>query len=900
MAVGLKLTNEHNKKQVSRFFNIMRSKGCILSVVLLLISVTLFTITNKDKAYADIKCYSSDELTPGECVSSIISVGKTVSARDGSTFTIQDNKCYAYGDLSAGDLSIKEIVCPTREVSDEPTCYTGVGITIDCSDVPEELAGEEWRKPSFENGKCYREVSMDEWLRAAGIEDFPSNKIIGTVWTEASCSDLGATLEEKDCISDSLCNDVITKAKEEAAAATSDETPAEPEDTEINCEKSLTGPGWLICSVIEYSIDGIEALEEVIQGQLRFDLDNISGSATGGGEAEIRRGNGSITVVANTAFAIGILWIVLSQAISGGAGGGFFGAYEAKKILPKLIAGVIVANFSWDLANLMLKISNSLGDATKSIMLTPFGGNITIDIDNVDSWALLLGGVGTGLAVFFGFFALTPILLAAALAILIGYFALVFRKAVIIALVTFAPIALVISPFAPNITKRWMNMLRNMIFMYPIIMGMISAFAIMAHLLNIQAKATTGIPGMALRLAAIASLFAPYFMIVTLFKLMGDILGKLAGSAKALTDSSSKKWGQKRIEGNEHRVKRELLRNARKNQMHKSAYRDLVNDAQYEGRNPYKRFKKGYIAERQAQGSMFTKSGREERKRTKKSNQYELTAQDEKLSMEAGQAAISAESVSSFDPSKSYTIKDKNGQQVMVRDGKSGELKPARLENKMDLQRMLAEGHTVDYSDVTGKRHILSGEDSDVSFAAAMSLGQAGDVSQVRKMMASENYNTRKLAKIAVASNEGAFIGKAPDLTSKPNKIAFGEGLTYNDVSGWHGSTVDEAVNFQSQTANFLSDENLSKYEAQLSAARVRHESTGLKGDRLEEASRSDADSWAAANLSSEWSEAHVTQAKSQKALRTAMDSMKNDPRRSDTKNQDKIDKYEKLTKITL
>ena len=71
---------------------------------------------------------------------------------------------------------------------------------------------------------------------------------------------------------------------------------------------------------------------------------------------------------------------------------------------------------------------------------------------------------------FFGFFAISPILIAAAAAVIIGYFALIFRKAVIIALVTFAPIALVISPFAPNITKRWMNMLRNMIFMYPIIM----------------------------------------------------------------------------------------------------------------------------------------------------------------------------------------------------------------------------------------------------------------------------------------------------------------------------------------------------------------------------------------------------------------------------------------------
>lgn len=668
---------------------------------------------------------------------------------------------------------------------------------------------------------------------------------------------------------------------------------------DVTCESNFTSVGWMICPLMKAAIDGLGLLETAIQNQLTFDLDNINGT-NNQGSAEIQAGSDSIKIIANTAFAIGILWIVLSQAITGGGGGGFFGAYEAKKVLPKLIAGVIVANFSWDLVNLMLKMSNSLGAATKSIMLSPFGGNISVKIDSADTWSLGLAGLGTGVAVFFGFFAISPILIAAAVAVIIGYFALIFRKAVIIALVTFAPIALVISPFAPNITKRWMNMLRNMIFMYPIIMAMISAFAIMAHLLDIQAQATSGIPSIALKLAAIASLFAPYFMIVTLFKIMGDILGKLAGSAKSMGDGFGKNFGQRRLEGNEHRVKRELLKNARKNQMHKSAYRDLVNDAQYEGRNPYKRFKKGYIAERQAQGSMFTKSGREERKRTKKSNQYELTAQDEKLSMEAGQAAISAESVSSFDPSKSYTIKDKNGQQVMVRDGKSGELKPARLENKMDLQRMLAEGHTVDYSDVTGKRHILSGEDSDVSFAAAMSLGQAGDVSQVRKMMASENYNTRKLAKIAVASNEGAFIGKAPDLTSKPNKIAFGEGLTYNDVSGWHGSTVDEAVNFQSQTANFLSDENLSKYEAQLSAARVRHESTGLKGDRLEEASRSDADSWAAANLSSEWSEAHVTQAKSQKALRTAMDSMKNDPRRSDTKNQDKIDKYEKLTKITL
>lgn len=651
-------------------------------------------------------------------------------------------------------------------------------------------------------------------------------------------------------------------------------------NTKLTCESNIPAVGWIICEAMEAAIGGLGFLETAIQNQLTFDLDNINGTGNKG-SAEIRAGSDSIKIIANTAFAIGILWIVLSQAITGGGGSGFFGAYEAKKVLPKLIAGVIVANFSWDLANLMLKISNSLGAATKSIMLSPFGGNISVKIDTADTWSLGLAGLGTGVAVFFGFFAITPILITAAAAIIIGYFALIFRKAVIIALVAFAPIALVISPFAPNITKRWMNMIRNMIFMYPIIMAMISAFAIMAYLLDIQAQATTGIPSIALKLAAIACLFAPYFMIVTLFKIMGDVLGKLAGSAKSMGDGFGKNFGQRRLEGNEHRVKRELLKNARKNQMHKSAYRDLVNDARYEGKNPYKRFKKGYIAERQAQGSILTRSGREERRRTKKSNQYELTAQDEKLSLEAGQAALSAESVSSFDPSKPYVIKDKEGNAVNK-----------KLVNKMDLQRMLAEGHTVEYKDVTGDKHTLSGTDSDVRFAAAMSLGQAGDVSQIRQLMSSGDSDSVKLAKIAVSSNESAFVAKAPDLTSKPNKIAFSKGMTYADVSGWHGSTVDQAIDFQSETANFLDDAQRLKYEEAYNKA------YGLHGN--ESAARSAAEVAVNSSDPAAWSAAEKDRSEAQAVFRSIMDDMKNDPMRNDTRNQDKIDRYEDKMGIIL
>ena len=663
-------------------------------------------------------------------------------------------------------------------------------------------------------------------------------------------------------------------------------------DNEPTCEGGAGSTGWIVCPLIDGSLNLLGKLEENIKGQLRVDLDNIvapegaSGKVISDNTSSLREGNGSLTIFANAAFAIGVLWIVVSQAITGGAGGGFFGAYEAKKVLPKLIAGVIAANFSWDLVNIMLKVSNSLGDATKSIMLAPFSGISNGGVIEVGGWdGLLITGAGLGAVAlaFFGFFAISPILIAAVVSIVVGYFALIFRKALIIGLVTFAPIALVISPFAPNITKKWFNLLRNMIFMYPIIMAMISIFSIMGYILNLSADAASNsLAGAVLKLAAIASFFAPYFMIVMLFKLMGDILGKIAGSVQAVGDKAGKSFGQKRLEGNSHRVKRDLLKNARKNQKHKSSYRDLVNTAQYSGRNPYKNFKRRYLEERQADGSILTPGGRKKRRETKRSNQYELTAQDEKLSMEAGQAAISAESVSSFDPGRDYT----------VIDPRTGKKSNVRLGNKMDLQRMLAEGHTVEYSDVAGRSHRLSGEDQDVRFAAAMALGQAGDVSQVRKMMSSVDPDTRKLAKIAVASNEAAFVGKAPDLTSKPNKIAFSDGMTYNDVSGWHGSTVDEAVKFQSQTYNFLSDEHLSKYNEAYEEAFKSH------GDAA--AAHSAAQLAVGSEDPNAWSEAEGSQRNAQTALNRIMKDMANDPRRTDTKNQDKINRYQNATGTIL
>ncbi len=332
---------------------------------------------------------------------------------------------------------------------------------------------------------------------------------------------------------------------------------------EPNCENTSGITGWIICPVIDGAFAIMRVVEGAVAGQLKFTLDDIGGGASGVSSDQIKQGHNSLLLIANFMFAVGILWIVISQAITGGAGGGFFGAYEAKKILPKLIAGIIVANFSWELVNLLLIITNAIGDSIKSIMLSPFPGSTNMTITLNDGSDLLLVGLGVGLGIglaIFGFFAVSPILIMVLIAILSAIIFSVLRKGMIIVLVTFAPIMLALSPFMPNIFKRYYKLLLNVIIFYIVVMVSVAACTIIGFITfgagggNNQA---TSIGESLTKLLGIAFYFGWMFPVLAFAKNNFDVVGKVGGSLQSMGNKAGRQFGQNRLAGNQRRINRE-------------------------------------------------------------------------------------------------------------------------------------------------------------------------------------------------------------------------------------------------------------------------------------------------------------------------------------------------------
>ncbi len=334
-------------------------------------------------------------------------------------------------------------------------------------------------------------------------------------------------------------------------------------EADMNCENTSSVTGWIICPIIDGAFAIMRVVEGAVSSQLRFNLDDISPDSSH--ISNIKNSHSSLLVTANILFAIGILWIVVSQAITGGGGTGFFGAYEAKKMLPKLIAGIIVANLSWELINLMLIATNAVGDSIKGIMLAPFSGATTdpIQFDNGWEGVIISGGAiaSVGLAIF-GFFAVSPILIGIIIIIVTAIAFTIIRRALIVVLVVFAPIMLALSPFMPSLFKRYYKLLLNAILFYIVTMISIAGCTIVAFITigiseadgvieNPIAKALT-------KLIGIGFYFAWILPVVSFGKNNFDIAGKAVGSLQAMGNNAGKKFGQNRLAGNQRRIDRDI------------------------------------------------------------------------------------------------------------------------------------------------------------------------------------------------------------------------------------------------------------------------------------------------------------------------------------------------------
>ncbi len=316
---------------------------------------------------------------------------------------------------------------------------------------------------------------------------------------------------------------------------------------------------WIGCSLLRVVDKTLEGITNQVQGIMEIDTVQLykcsaSGEQTGCLEGAWR----SMRNISSILLVLFALIMVLSTAI----GVGPFDAYTIRKVLPRMVVAVILAQLSWSLMVLMIEIVNDVGNGISALMLQPFGG------EQVTNLATVLSSTGSGIgwfngaaggalgagAVALGIAGFVSLAFTTLLGILIGFLVLILRNIVIITALIFSPIAIIsyILPGTEKIGKIWWDSFSKGLLMFPIIMALFTTGRIFAWVTGSTEAATAGGPldGQVYQFViVIIAYVAPYFMIPATFKLAGGAIATLGGMAndrsRGIFDRAKKKRGER-------------------------------------------------------------------------------------------------------------------------------------------------------------------------------------------------------------------------------------------------------------------------------------------------------------------------------------------------------------------
>jgi hypothetical protein len=341
------------------------------------------------------------------------------------------------------------------------------------------------------------------------------------------------------------------------SALTGDSGLTAPTDT--RCEDSVE-LSFIVCPVVR----GADSFTSFVQSIL-YSLLRINDSPTAFNS--LKAGWSQVRIISSSLIVVVALTMIVSQIFSFE----FMSAYTVKKVLPRLLIAAILIQLSWFLFTTLISLVNAVGDGVAAILYTPFPvlGNAAINGDalqtifaefgkHASTWQFAGGTILLAIGGSAGFAAvggLMGLLLAAAgivIASLVAFVVLVLRKVLIMGLLVIAPLALVawILPGTQKWWEKWWETFSKLLFMYPLIIGMLAFGQIAAWLAaqsagplsmaqsNIatvnshtsffsQAAAISGEAStMVLFFIILVAYFGPYFFIPSMFKLGGSLFAK--------------------------------------------------------------------------------------------------------------------------------------------------------------------------------------------------------------------------------------------------------------------------------------------------------------------------------------------------------------------------------------
>lgn len=293
-------------------------------------------------------------------------------------------------------------------------------------------------------------------------------------------------------------------------------------NVKFECSVSANPITWIMCALIEGFAEAVDKLDAQVTDMLNIKTEDYFGSdVTGDSFKQIWSATRTISV--------GFLIImVLIMIISTAIGAGPFDAYTVKKIMPRILAVVVLISISWPLVKFCIEMSNLMGFAVRGLIQAPFLNSGAISLDGgqstIGATALVSSGIVLGLP------GLLSFIVTAFGAVMIAFITLILRQILVILLAVTVPIALV-SFVLPNTSKAgkfWWDAFSKALLVFPII----SAFIAMGRIFAVVAynSAPGGDNAGTLRVfIAFIAYFAPYFLIPQAFKMAGGLLGNLSG-----------------------------------------------------------------------------------------------------------------------------------------------------------------------------------------------------------------------------------------------------------------------------------------------------------------------------------------------------------------------------------
>ena len=338
----------------------------------------------------------------------------------------------------------------------------------------------------------------------------------------------------------------------------------ESEEDQENCKIDYIG--WIVCPIVNTLASMSEGARARLINMLTVDAKSILGDTS---EGSVYSYWSKIRDYANILFVVFFLFVIYSQMTGYGLDN-----YGIKRMLPKLIVGVIVVNASFYICGLLVDLSNVVGSSAFNFVSTAAVGDIPAgEWSNSDSgWINKIAGLALVLTV--GYFALATVismLLFVVITAVTTIFLLGVREAIIIMCIVLSPLAFVamIMPNTEGLYKKWWSAFKAALMVYPMVGLVFGASNLAARILG------SGLDEKDIIMQSIVALlvFAPLLIVPKLVRNAVEIIGiggavawanKMMNKGRDRMTDKVGKWRENKLTSQfgKHRREKAQLRNA--------------------------------------------------------------------------------------------------------------------------------------------------------------------------------------------------------------------------------------------------------------------------------------------------------------------------------------------------